>query len=119
MSEINGLSQEERNFAMFCHFAAFAGFIFPVLGSILAPLILWQMKKEESGFIDHHGKEAVNFQITMLIAFSIAIFLSFLLIGIPMLFGLAIFEIIAIILAGIKANEGEYYRYPLSIRFIN
>ncbi|MCW8876766.1 MAG: DUF4870 domain-containing protein [Kangiellaceae bacterium] len=111
-------THKEKSMAMFCHFAAFAGFVFPLLGSVLGPLIIWQMKRHESEYVDYHGKEALNFQLTMLIAFFIAFVLVFVVVGIPLLFGLAIFEIIVIIIAGIKANDGVFYRYPFSIRFI-
>ncbi len=117
MSDNHNPSQEERNFAMFCHLGAFCGAIFP-FGSIILPLVLWQIKKEQSAFIDYHGKEAVNFQLTMLIAFIIATVLIVVIIGIPLLIGLFIFDLVMIIIAGIKANDGIHYRYPFCIRFI-
>jgi len=118
MSDNYNPSQEERNMAMLCHFAAFAGFIIP-FGNVLGPLIVWLLKRDESEFINYHGKEALNFQITMLIAFMIAFVLIFIVIGIPLIFGLAIFELIMVIIAGIKASEGTYYRYPFSLKLIN
>lgn len=117
MSDNYSPSQEERTYGMVSHFASFAGFIIP-FGSVLGPLIVWQMKKNESEYVDYHGKEALNFQLTMMIAFFIAFVLIFVLIGIPLVIGLAIFDFIMVIIAGIKANDGVHFRYPLSIRFI-
>ena len=56
--------QEARQWAMFCHFAAFIGLVFP-FGSLLGPLIVWQLKRESDPFVDAQGKEALNFQITV------------------------------------------------------
>jgi len=111
-------SQEEKNFAMFCHLSAFAGYLIP-FGSIIAPLIIWLLKKDESEYVDYHGKESLNFQITMLIAFIISFFLIFIIIGIPMLIVLVVFQLIVVIIAGIKSNEGVYFRYPFCLRLIN
>ncbi|WP_410965628.1 DUF4870 domain-containing protein, partial [Salmonella sp. SAL4454] len=66
--------QEARQWAMFCHFAAFIGLVFP-FGSLLGPLIVWQLKRESDPFVDAQGKEALNFQITV----ALAMFVSFLL----------------------------------------
>jgi uncharacterized Tic20 family protein len=107
----------EKTWAMLCHFGAFAGFIFP-FGNIIVPLIIWQIKQHEIPGIEKHGKEVVNFQISTTIYFLVAAFLSILLIGIPLLIVLVIFEIIVIIQGGIKANNGEFYKYPLNIHFI-
>lgn len=117
--ESNMPTQDERNMAMFCHLGAFAGFIIPIpFAGIIVPLIIWQIKKDQSAYIDMHGKESVNFQITMAIAFLISFVLVFVLIGIPLLIGLAIFDLIIVIIAAIKANEGTEYRYPFSLRLI-
>lgn len=118
MSDNYSPSQEERNLAMFCHLGAFAQFIIP-FGGIIVPLVIWLTKKDESEFVDFHGKESINFQLTVFVAVLISLVLIFVIIGIPMLFGIAIFEVIMMIVAGIKANDGLYYRYPISIRFIS
>ena len=102
---------------MFCHLAAFAGLIIP-FGSIIGPLVVWLTKKDQSEFIDHHGKESLNFQITMAIAFLVSFVLMIIVIGIFLVIGLAIFELVVIIIAAIKANDGEHYQYPFAIRFI-
>ena len=77
-SPVPTLSYEVRQAAMLCHFAAFLGFVFP-FGSVVGPLILWQIKREKDGFIDDQGKEALNFQITVAIASAICYVLMFVL----------------------------------------
>ena len=109
--------KQERTWAMFCHLSALVGYFFP-FGNIIAPLIIWQIKKSESEFVDDQGKESVNFQITMSIVALVAIPLVFVIIGALLLVALAVFELVMVIIATIKANEGERYRYPISIRFI-
>jgi len=108
---------DERTWAMFCHLSAFAGFFIP-FGNIIGPLIIWLVKRPESLFVDFHGKESLNFQISITIYSIVASLLCFRVIGIPILFGLIIFEVVMIIIATLRANNGEEYRYPLTIRFI-
>jgi uncharacterized Tic20 family protein len=85
MSENPQSSKEEQNWAMFCHLAALSGFIIP-LGNILGPLILWLIKKDTMPLVDQHGKEALNFQITVLFAFIISAVLTLVLIGFLLMF---------------------------------
>ena len=113
------LSKDARMWAMFCHLAGLAGFVVPVvISGIITPLIVWQIKKDEHQFIDEHGKEAVNFQISILLCSVICIPFIFVVIGIVMLVAVGIFDIVCLLIAGIKANNGEHYRYPICIRFI-
>lgn len=111
------LSYEVRQGAMLCHLAAFLGFVFP-FGSVVGPLILWQMKKEKDAFIDDQGKEALNFQITVAIAWIACIVLAFTIVGFFLMFALAIATIVLTIIGSIKANKGIAYRYPLTWRVI-
>ncbi|RMZ49693.1 DUF4870 domain-containing protein [Candidatus Marinimicrobia bacterium PRS2] len=110
-------SKDERTWAMLSHFSGLCMFIFP-LGNILAPLIIWLIKKEEMSFVEDQAKEVLNFQISMTIYLIGSLILIILLIGIPILIGLVIFNIIITIIAGIKANDGKYYRYPLNLRLV-
>lgn len=109
--------KEERTWGMLCHISAFAGFIIP-FGGILAPLIIWLIKKDEMAFVNDQGKEAINFQITVFIAAIVCFILMFIGIGFILLFALAIYAIIMIIIAAMKANDGVYYRYPYALRLI-
>ncbi len=86
--------------------------------NIIVPLIIWLIKKEEHPFVDEHGKESINFQISVTIYSIIGAILCFICIGFVLLSVLAVFSVVVCILAAIKANKGEPYRYPLSIRFL-
>ena len=110
-------SKEEKTMAMLCHLTAFCGFIIP-FGSIIAPLVIWLTQKEKYPLVDDQGKESLNFQITTLIASIVCIPLCFILIGIPLIIGVAIYAIVYIIIATLKANEGIKYRYPICLRLI-
>ncbi len=112
------LSAEEKQMAMFCHFAAFAGLLIP-FGSIIGPLVLWLIKKDESAYIDYHGKEAINFNITMAIVTMVCITLMFVFIGFILFPIVLIVWFVLLIVAGIKANDGLHYRYPFALRLIN
>lgn len=111
------ISKEERTWGMLCHLSVLAGFIIP-LATIIAPLVIWLIKKEEMPFVDDQGKESLNFQITMFIGFIIALILMFVFIGFILLPILAIVDLIMVIVAAMKANEGVRYRYPFNIRFL-
>ncbi len=118
------ISKDARMWAMICHlaglvwFAWFAWLIVPVVGNIVAPLIIWQIKKEEFPFVDEQGKEAVNFQISILIYGIVAGLLCFACVGFVLLLAVAVFDLIFLLIAAVKANNGEHYRYPLTIRFV-
>ena len=110
-------SKDERTWAMLSHFSALCMFIFP-FGNILAPLIIWLIKKEEMSFVENQAKEVLNFQISMTIYLLISGILCFILIGIPFVIGLGIFNVIITIIAAISANDGKYYRYPINLKLI-
>jgi len=101
---------------MACHFLGLCHFI--PLGNILGPLILWLLKREDSSYINYHGKEALNFQLSVTLYALVCVILTLVLIGVFLLIALGIYAIVMSILAGIKAQEGVQYRYPLTIRFI-
>jgi len=110
--------QEERTMGMVAHLAALAGFTGIPGASILGPLIVWLIKKDTMPFVDHEGKEAVNFQITVLIAMLASSPLICVGVGLIVLPAIAIAALVFTIIAALKANEGEHYRYPLTIRLI-
>jgi uncharacterized Tic20 family protein len=118
----SGATNDERQWAMFTHLSALIGLIIP-FGNVLGPLIFWQMKKNESSFIDDQGKEALNFQITFTLALLalLAIGTVLLIILIGFVFYIAAFVVgiaglVLTVLAGIRANNGEHYRYPWTWR---
>ena len=116
------VNKDARMWAMICHLAALAGIVVPVIGCIIGPLIIWQIKKEEFPFVDEQGKGAVNFQISMtlylLISAILWIPLSFFCIGVFIPLAISIVDLVFLLIAAVKANDGEHYRYPLTIRFI-
>lgn len=112
-------SSNVRTWCVLAHATALVGFFVPVAGHIVGPLIIWLAKRQDSPEIDVHGKESMNFQISMLIWNAIAAILIIVLIGIPILILLHILNIIFVIVASIQASEGKLYRYPLALRLIN
>jgi uncharacterized Tic20 family protein len=106
---------EERQWAMFAHFGTFSSIIVP-LGNFIAPIIVWQLKKHDSDFVVEQAKEALNFQITLVIYTLLCLPLCFLVIGFFFIFALVIFGLIMVIVAGVKANEGMDFRYPMCLR---
>ena len=103
---------------MLAHLASLAGFVGIPFGNVLGPLVVWLTKREQDDFIDYHGKEALNFQISLTIYMIISGILVVIVIGLLLLIGVAIVGMILVIIAAVKANNGEFYEYPLTIRFI-
>ena len=112
------ISKDARMWAMFCHLAGLAGCVIPVVGNIVGPLVLWQIKKEDSPFVDEHGKEAVNFQISMSLYALISVPLFFICVGPFLLAAVGLMDLVFLLIAAVRANNGQHYRYPLTIRFI-
>ncbi|MEE8306026.1 MAG: DUF4870 domain-containing protein [Gammaproteobacteria bacterium] len=111
-------SQDEKTWGMLAHLSALAGFVVP-FGSVLGPLIVWLMKKDEMPFVDDQGKESLNFQITIAIGIVICIILFVVLVGFVLLPLLGLFALIMIIMAALEANKGKRYRYPVTLRLIS
>ena len=110
--------KDNHNFAMFTHLAGLLAFIAIPFANIIGPLILWLIKKDELPLVDHAGKEAINFQISMTIYAFIAGLLCIILIGFIILPILAVVDVVMIVKAAIRASKGEEFTYPISIRFI-
>ncbi|MEM1434117.1 MAG: DUF4870 domain-containing protein [Pseudomonadota bacterium] len=110
-------TKDERTWALLAHLSALAGFVIP-FGNLLGPLVVWQVKKSEMPFVDDQGKEALNFQITVSIAVIICFVLMLVLIGALLLFVVGIAALALAVIAALKANDGEYYRYPVSWRIV-
>ena len=108
---------QEKQWALICHLSGFCGYVFP-FGNIIAPILIWSLKKQESPLVDAHGKEVINFQISFTIWIFVAALFAILLIGIPILIALAVLQIVFIIIGAIKADSDELYHYPLTMRFI-
>ena len=128
-------TKNENNTAFLLHLSAFFGYMIP-FGAIVGPLVIWEINKSKSDFVDENGKEAINFNLsyllyTFLLALSIIPFVIrmifsharhldlFGILSIAAIIGvIAIVKFVLIILAAVKANQGEVYRYPLTINFI-
>lgn len=112
------VSKDEQNWAMICHLAALSGFIIP-FGNVFGPLIVWLIKKDSMPLVDKHGKEALNFQITVSLALLVCAVLMLTVIGIFLLFVVGIGALIMTIMAAVKVSNGELdYQYPFAIRLI-
>ena len=114
----SGTSSDIRTWCVLCHASALLGLFFHFLGHLLGPLIVWLVKRGDSPEIDAHGKESLNFQISMLIYDAIAAILCVVLIGIPILIALWVLNTVLVIIASIQASEGKFYRSPITIRLI-
>ena len=136
IDEERGLpSQDERNMGLLVHLISFSSLVFP-LGNIVGPLIVWMVKKDQSEFVNEHGKESLNFQVTttivMIAAIAVGVFMAIgsgisdnelgiagsVLAVIAFVVAYSLFILIVVIIAALKANNGEMFRYPASIRFI-
>ena len=110
-------TQDERTWGMLAHLTAFSGFLIP-LGNIIAPLVVWLVKRDQSQFVADQGKESLNFNISVLLAGAVCAALVFVLIGILLGVALFFYWLAMTIVAGIKASEGIRYRYPFTLRLI-
>lgn len=105
-------SADEKNIAVITHLGG-------TLFSVFPALIVWLLKKEDSPFVGEHAREALNFQITLLIGYVISSILMYILIGFLLAGILWVANIVLCILAAIAASKGEEYRYPFTLRLIN
>jgi len=110
--------KDERMWGMLCHLSALSGLIIP-FGNLIGPLVVYTLKKDEYAFVADQGKESLNFQISVLVYLMISGIAVLLLVGIFFLLFVPFIAIILTVLAGVRANDGEYYRYPFCIHFIN
>ena len=101
-------TSDEKTMALLSHVLTF---LFP----LLAPLIIYLIKKDESKFVAEHAKESLNFQITAAIVF-IILFIT--IIGIFLLWIVGILVLVLVIVATVKASESKLYRYPFTLRLI-
>ena len=107
--------KEARLWAMATHLSAFAGYCLFAAGFVVGPLLVWAMKKSDLPAVDDQGKEALNFNMSILLYELIAVGS---IIGIPIALLIIAFHILFTVIAAVKSYDGEVYRYPLTIRFI-
>ena len=109
--QVGGLSSESRQWALFAHLSG-------LLLGFIGPLIIYLVKKDEDPFVADQGREALNFNLTILLVILISIPLTLVIVGIFTLIAAGIVGFIFQILAAIEANKGVWYRYPITIRFL-
>lgn len=107
----------DNSLAVVMQLLGFAGFVFP-FGNIIAPLILWLIKRAESPLLDRAGKEVLNFQISYTIYAAVAGILCFVLIGFLVLPVVFILWVVLMVVAAVKTSNGEEYKYPFTIRLL-
>jgi uncharacterized protein len=105
-----------RQWAMLAHLSALAGLVIGL--NWLGPLIIYLVKKDEHPFIEDQSREALNFNISVFIYFIVSAILILVVIGILLLPAIGIAWVVLTVIATVRANNGEAYRYPLSIRFV-
>jgi uncharacterized Tic20 family protein len=107
IKERSEIPEEAKKMAMLCHLLGMVG--------ILGPLAVWVLTKDKHQFVYEQGKEALNFQLTVLICLAILIGI---LVGIPLIPALVVLNVIFVVIAGVKAGSGEAYRYPVAFRLL-
>jgi uncharacterized protein len=110
--------RQARQWALFLHLSALAGYV--VFGAgFAAPILIWQLKKADYPELDQHGKNVLNWLISYVIYMAISGVLVTVFVGIPLLLILGVLMVIFPIIGGIKANNGEAWKYPLTIPFVH
>lgn len=104
----------QNTYLMLMHLSQFASWLIPFIG-IVIPILMWTTNKDSNAEVDRHGKNILNFNISYAI-YSLA--LTIIIIGIPLLIVLFVIYVVVLVMAAIKANNGEYWEYPLTIKFI-
>ncbi len=121
-SHPSGLSSSVRTYGMLTHLSAFLGAMLAL--AFVGPLVMWLIRRDEHPFLDHHGKEALNFNLSMLLYLVIGFVASLATLGlglvivVPAAIVFFVTWVVTTITGAVKANAGEGYRYPLTIRFI-
>ncbi|MGQ0835646.1 MAG: DUF4870 domain-containing protein [Gammaproteobacteria bacterium] len=110
-------TQDERTWGMLGHLSALLGLAVP-FGNVIAPLVIWLVKREQSAFVGDQAKEALNFNITVAIGAVICAVLALIFIGFLLAIALFVYWLVMTIVAGLKANEGVQYRYPFAFRLV-
>lgn len=110
---------DEKTWGMMAHVLTLAPYIIALpFIAIAGPLIVRATKGQQSAWVDNHAKESLNFQITLLIGYAVALVTACIGVGFLLAIGLAIFGLVMSIIAGIKAYNGEVYRYPVTLRLV-
>ena len=113
----------ERNLAMFCHLSAIVGgllfwVVAPFFGNIIGPLVIWLLKKDTMPMVNEHGRESLNFQITVSLAILACMALFWLILPVFLIPFIGLAALVLTIIGTVKASNGELYRYPVNLRLV-
>jgi hypothetical protein len=110
----------QRKLAMACHLAALLGVVIPsaFLIEVVGPLVVWLVNRDESRLVDEQGAEAVNFQVTMTALYLACIPLMLVIVGIPLFYTLKLLNLVLVIVAAVRVQRGEDFRYPFNLRLV-
>ena len=111
-------TESERTWGMLAHLSALAGLVLPLAGIVIGPLVVWLARRDESEFVAGHAKEALNFNISVLLGALACMLLMLVFIGFLLGTALFIAWLVMTLIAAIKASEGHPYRYPFSLRLV-
>ena len=111
-------TENERTWGMLAHLSALAGLVLPMIGIVLGPLAVWLARRDQSAFVTAHAKEALNFNITVLLAAVMCMLLMLVFIGILLGTALYVAWLVMTLVAAIRASEGAIYHYPFALRFV-
>ncbi len=112
-------TENERTWGMLAHLSALVGLVLPLIGIVLGPLVVWLARRDESEFVAGHAKEALNFNISVLLGALACMLLMLVFVGFLLGTALFIAWLVMTLIAAIKASEGHTYRYPFSLRLVN
>ncbi len=125
MSQVNtpagagsSVTENERTWGMLAHLSALVGVVLPVIGCILGPLVVWLGRRDQSAFVDAQAKEALNFNISVVLGSIVCSLLMLVFIGFILIAALYIAWLVMTLIAAIKASEGVAYRYPYTLRLV-
>lgn len=111
-------TENERTWGMLAHLSALAGLVVPLVGIVLGPLLVWLARRDDSEFVASHVKEALNFNISVLLGALACMLLMLVFVGFLLGTALFIAWLVMMLIAAIRASEGHSYRYPFSLRLV-
>ena len=111
-------SKDACNWAVAAHLSGFAGYVIP-FANVIAPLVIWLMKRDSMPFVADQAKEALNFQISFTVYMLVAGVLTLVFVGFFLAIALLALEVVLTVMAAVRASKGLPYRYPLTIRFVS
>jgi len=115
---VSGRSDKGRTWSMLAHLSALCAVVGIPFGHLVGPLVVWLIKRDELPEVDRHGRDSLNFQLSMTIYLIISGLSIFIFVGIflvPLVFAM---DVICVIIASIKVSRGEAFQYPLTIKFL-